>query len=1098
MIRSRTVRLFAIVLFTLLPLSRATFAEPDTLFLGTGRDGSLTITSGSYAVNGARPLISPAASGATALVVDRHPNGPIIYAGDLVMVLQTQGLTPSPQSGNQQTLDLRASSIGTWEFARVTNVTTTVYPNDTYVLTAPLVHSYTANAQVVRVSEYTDVTLDGGSLVAVNFRGGSGGVLAILVQGTLTMKNGGALRADGAGFGSGFVVNDTGGAGGCAASDVLAPSGGGKGEGVGPAYDQNFAGRGNLANGAGGGNCYLAGGGGGGNAGAGGNGGASDPSDGDRLAGGYGGVALLASPLDHFFLGGGGGAGHSAHSTGGSGGRGGGLVFIRAGAIAGNGVISANGAPGGTGNLDAAGGGGAGGTIHIRSASTIDCGIALSATGGAGGAVATDGPGTGGGGGGGFVYFQAQSLACVNPALGGGIFGRNNVASSRYATAGIDGTVQKKGSAMQQPAPPSIWYPVAGAIVPLKHPPFSGYGTPGSSVRGYLDGVFIGDYFINDSGWSLSAPSIDLDDGQHTMRATTILEGLESAPVSRTFTVDTTPPAAPVITSPLAGATVNAHPVVAGTTEPSAHVRVTIDGTSWDATADSAGAFALLPITLANGSHTITAYATDVAGNDGPASTPFLFTVDAIAPATPTASLAGGAAVTNSVHPTFTGSSEAGSTISLKIGAITETFAGGASWTHTLTATLAEGSYSANVTALDGVGNESPAAQVAFVIDLTAPAAPQLTKPLANGRANRVEGTAELGATVFVTIDGVENGSTIADGSTGAWSFAPVSVGDGAHAVSARARDVAGNFGPSTTAISFTLDRIGPAAPSIISPVSGAQTTSRIVTVTGTTEGGASIELLATGNAVVRATTVAAQNGNWTATIAAPDDSTYVITAQATDVAGNRGAASSGVAVVVDARVTLTVTSPATAVYGEPVTITAAGKYLLNGQPMTEGTVRFFRDGVSFALAEVANGVATAIAQPLPGAHTLAATHSSLGTACCGSPTASLVINPAYTRVALRRSGSAFTASVTAVAPSVAIPDGNVVFRIDGATYTAPLVNGVATIQPTIAGGAAHQFAATYSGTAAFYASKVASVVAPLPAPAPAPAPPARRRAAGS
>jgi hypothetical protein len=498
---------------------------------------------------------------------------------------------------------------------------------------------------------------------------------------------------------------------------------------------------------------------------------------------------------------------------------------------------------------------------------------------------------------------------------------------------------------------------------------------------------------------------------------------------------------------------------------------------------------------MADGSHTITAFATDVAGNDGPASTPFSFTVDAIPPATPSASLAGGATTTNSAHPSFTGSSDAGSTISLKIGAIAETFAGGASWTHTLAATLTDGSYTADVTALDAVGNESAAAHVSFVVDLTAPTAPQITKPLANGFANRIEGTTEPGATVFVTIDGTEIGWTIANGS-GAWILSPSSVGDGAHTVSARARDFAGNFGSSTAAVSFTLDRVGPAAPTITSPASGTQTTSRAVTLTGTAEPGASIELVATANTTARTTTTAAQNGSWTATLNVPNDETYGITAQATDVAGNVGAISPGIGVRVESRVNLTVTAPATAVYGQPVAITATGTYILNGQPMTEGSVTFFRDGAALAVANVVNGSATTTAQLNPGAHTLAATHSSLGTACCGSTNASLVVNPAFTRIALHRSGNTFSASVTAVAPSVAIPDGNVVFTIDGATYTAQLVGGVAAVQPTLAGGAAHQYAAKYNGTSAFYASSVASVAVPLPAPAPAP--PARRRAAGS
>ncbi len=84
------------------------------------------------------------------------------------------------------------------------------------------------------------------------------------------------------------------------------------------------------------------------------------------------------------------------------------------------------------------------------------------------------------------------------------------------------------------------------------------------------------------------------------------------------FTIDNTAPAAPVITSPSAGASmpVGEPIVVSGTAEPGSTVTVTIGGTTLTTTADPSGTFSVgFPGPFDAGDYTVTATATDAAGN---------------------------------------------------------------------------------------------------------------------------------------------------------------------------------------------------------------------------------------------------------------------------------------------------------------------------------------------------------------------------------------------------------------------------------------------------------------------------------------------------
>lgn len=405
-----------VILATLLAAN--SLAESDRFFLGDGHSGGLVVQAANTVPNNYAVLTAARAPGDRNLPVSSQAG---FSAGDLVMVLQTTGLSPAPDAGTPGPFDISGNAVGTWELARASSVGAGMIN-----LTAALEHSFAAGVtQVIRIPEYTNVTVAAGaSLIAKRWDGSSGGVLAFLATGVVV--NNGLISANALGFRPGIAINDNrpGQVLGCTAMDEAPVDGGQKGEGIAISrYGPSNDGRGNVANGGGGADCHNSGGGGGANAGVGGKGGRSWVGDLSRDVGGLGGGALVYSMLDHLTLGGGGGAGHENDNSGSGGGRGGGAVFIRAASMPDGGIIAADGedAPNATAN-DGAGGGGAGGSIYLRLAGPAAC-LSLSANGGNGGNVPFDLHGPGGGGGGGRILLQGSAISACNASVSSGLGG---------------------------------------------------------------------------------------------------------------------------------------------------------------------------------------------------------------------------------------------------------------------------------------------------------------------------------------------------------------------------------------------------------------------------------------------------------------------------------------------------------------------------------------------------------------------------------------------------------------------------------------------------------------------------------------------------
>ncbi|MCZ4407233.1 gliding motility-associated C-terminal domain-containing protein [Cryomorphaceae bacterium 1068] len=388
--------------------------------------------------------------------------------GDRVLLIQMQGAEIDLTNGDSFGEITDIASAGFYEFGTISLITAI---QNTINLENQLVNEYDVDGklQLVLVPQFDNATVTS-FLFAPQWNGETGGVLALEVEGTLSMEA--LINCSGQGFRGGeesenYFVEDF-----CASQNYFFPNnperGGSKGESIALLPQNGFTGRGAPANGGGGGNNLNAGGGGGSNFGAGGTGGNEWSGCTGAAVGGRGGKALDFS--DRLFLGGGGGGGHQNDGAGTPGQRGGGIVFIQASDLVSNGFsISADGRSVDTeAGIDGAGGAGGGGTIVLDVGNFQDE-VDVSVKGGEGGSVNNNfsggqtgaqchGPG-GGGGGGAIAYTSATIPTNTLNAITGGESGltvnpQSACQGDSYgAVSGLDGTILTSFSLVEGTVP---------------------------------------------------------------------------------------------------------------------------------------------------------------------------------------------------------------------------------------------------------------------------------------------------------------------------------------------------------------------------------------------------------------------------------------------------------------------------------------------------------------------------------------------------------------------------------------------------------------------------------------------------------------------
>jgi uncharacterized repeat protein (TIGR01451 family) len=506
------------------------FSQANTCTTPTATNAPAALTG---VLNTYYPGTASVTTGATSLVVGTATGASnAIAIGDLLLVIQMQNAninsanTTAYGDGATGTGSTNLNDSGVYEFVTATGTLTTAGGTLGVSGAGPgggLLYSYTSSAatatqgqftfQVVRVPHYAAATL-GAALTASAWNGSTGGVLALDLEGTLTL-GGHTVSVDGLGFRGGAGLALTGGTGTNSDFRFTSPATytgvkeagahGSKGEGIAgtpfwvesnatylstgiEGYPNGSMARGAPGNAGGGGtdadpqtaspggNDQNAGGGGGGNGGSGGSGGNAWKAN--LSSGGIGGTAFPAT-ITRIALGGGGGAGSRNNDTASdtpaptaaqiaqasSAAAGGGIVIIRVGGLSGTGTISANGAAAYNNTLnDAGGGGGAGGSIIVLSSGGGESGLTLSANGGRGGDAwdsqaftLANRHGPGGGGGAGVILVSG---APASMSVNGGANGvTENPGVSYGATPGAAGISATNATLGSSPGPNSAATP---------------------------------------------------------------------------------------------------------------------------------------------------------------------------------------------------------------------------------------------------------------------------------------------------------------------------------------------------------------------------------------------------------------------------------------------------------------------------------------------------------------------------------------------------------------------------------------------------------------------------------------------------------------
>jgi hypothetical protein len=368
---------------------------------------------------------------------------------------------------------------------------------------------------------------------------------------------------------------------------------------------------------------------------------------------------------------------------------------------------------------------------------------------------------------------------------------------------------------------------------------------------------------------------------------------------SFTVTIDTTPPAAAVITGVTDDTGVSVTDAITndttltlnGTAEPGTFIEV-FEGTTSLGTVrtDGLGQWSFDLGAVSEGSHSYTADITDLAGNPGPQSSPFAITIDATAP--DTTITANPSAPSNSASASFSfagsdpgGTGVAGFEVSIDGGE----FVAGVSPSDFNN--LADGSHTVEVRAVDAAGNrDATPASFTWVVDTTGPDTTlTATPPSISASANA--------SFSFTADDGSGTGVARFEVSLDGGGFSPAAspvvytgLSDGPHTVVIRAIDALGNIEPTPATYTWTVDTTPPDAPVVVSPANASAVND--ATIAGTAEPDSTVTVFIDGTAAGTAT--ADDAGDWT--FAAPtnlSDGSHTVRARASDAAGNSSVDSS-------------------------------------------------------------------------------------------------------------------------------------------------------------------------------------------------------------
>ncbi len=484
----------------------------------------------------------------------------------------------------------------------------------------------------------------------------------------------------------------------------------------------------------------------------------------------------------------------------------------------------------------------------------------------------------------------ASAFSCRTSLLTNGT---HTISAVQVDPAGNSSTVVSRTFTMSAPAPPAITTPLAGMVTADSTPAIGGTCT-GATVEVSEGGTprCAASCVSN----AFSCTSVGLADGLHSVRALQ-LDGSGSSSVlsvTRTFTIDTIPPAAPTIMAPGEGSLIHDVQVTTqGTCEVGARVTVQEGGLEYcNVTCAAAGTFMCTSSLQLDGAHAITATQVDVAGNASPASAVRTFSIDATPPPAPTITTPVAGSVTSDATPDVSGDCETGALVTVDDGAIVCTAVCVASAYTCTSRVLNSGVHTLTASQLDAADNLGPPSPSrTFTVDAMAPAAPNIVAPASGAliadATPALNGSCETGATVTVSEGSIPLCTTICSASLFVCSSAP--LGDGLHTIAATQIDRAGNTSPPSASRTFTIDTAPPAGVTITVPTEGSLLDDRTPVVSGTCEEPSTVTIREGAQVSCTAACVA---GAFSCTSNSLSEGAHRIVAVPSDPAGNLGSPS--------------------------------------------------------------------------------------------------------------------------------------------------------------------------------------------------------------
>ncbi|OEC37617.1 hypothetical protein A7D27_25110 [Pseudomonas sp. 1D4] len=396
-----------------------------------------------------------------------------------------------------------------------------------------------------------------------------------------------------------------------------------------------------------------------------------------------------------------------------------------------------------------------------------------------------------------------------------------------------------------------------------RQPLLTGTGEPHATVRVYDNGREIGRTTIDANGKWAFEPTRPLELGEHILSARVFDQAGNASALSDLLPFTVLPggrPQAPTITSVVddqgsivgpvgqGGETDDTLPLVRGIAEPNMVITLYANGREVGrTTSNTSGQWSLEPNSpLPEGTIVFTAQATSPAGNTSTQSNGYSIIIDITAPALPelldviddVGSIQGSVphlGTTDDTLPTLVGSGQPGARVLIRdngkpLGEATVDALG--NWQFIPPYRLPEGTHTFTILAVDAAGNRSQESPPrTLIVDTTAPDRPvilsvlddqgDVTGPVLPGGITDdaqplISGTAEAGTTLVLYDNGIEIGRTLVE-SDGTWLFEPSRpLSTGAHSLTARTMDAAGNTSTASLPHGFTLVTGGrPLAPTI-------------------------------------------------------------------------------------------------------------------------------------------------------------------------------------------------------------------------------------------------------------------------------------------